>query len=127
MIETIERLTPLLAAAVTAVTPIVLAILSNGAKDRVQGKANSDKLCGAMDALKGSIDRMDDRIRVLEVHSREDFRRLLVMEIMEENLPMEERLKAGEKYVAEGWNGPIKALYEALLEAYKREQKEMLK
>ena len=67
---------------------------------------------------------MDNRICTLEEHADEHYRRLLVMEIMEENLPIEERLKAGEKYVAKGWNGSVKARYELLLEEYKEIQKE---
>ncbi len=124
LIEAMERLTPLLVAVVTAVTPIVLAIASNGKKDRAQQKENSDKLNGSIDALKSSVDRMDNRICTLEEHADEHYRRLLVMEIMEENLPVEERLKAGEKYVAKGWNGPVKARYELLLEEYKQMQRE---
>ena len=50
--------------------------------------------------------------------------RLLVWEILEEKLPIEERLRAGEKYVAAGWNGSIKAKYQMLLEEYRRKQKE---
>lgn len=124
LIEAMERLTPLLVAVVTAVTPIVLAIGSNGKKDRAQQKENSDKLNGLMDGLKNSIDRMGDRIKTLEEHADEHYRRLLVMEIMEENLPIEERLKAGEKYVAKGWNGSVKARYELLLEEYKQIQRD---
>ena len=46
------------------------------------------------------------------------------LEILEEKLPIEERLRAGEKYVAAGWNGSIKAKYQMLLEEYRRKQKE---
>ncbi|MCQ4735723.1 hypothetical protein, partial [Anaerotruncus colihominis] len=73
--------------------PIVLAIHSSGRKDRAQGKENSEKLCGAVESLKDSIDRMDTRIEILETHAQEDHRRLLVMEILEEKLPIEERLR----------------------------------
>lgn len=123
IVELAERMIPLVVGVLTAVTPIVLAVLANGKKDRAQGKENSQQLCNTMSGLKDSIDRMDNRIEVLEGYSKEDYRRILVMEIMEENLPIEERLKAGEKYVANGWNGPIKALYESLLEQYKQELK----
>ena len=124
IIGAFERLIPLLVTVLTAVSPVVIAIVSGGRKDREQGAKNSQKLCEAMNAATQSIDRMDERIKVLEGHAREDYRRLLVMEIMEENLPIEERLTAGEKYVREGWNGPIKARYELLREQYKREQEE---
>ena len=90
--ELLERFVPLLVAVLTAVTPIVLAIHSSGRKDRAQGKENSEKLCGAVESLKDSIDRMDTRIEILETHAREDHRRLLVMEILEEKLPIEKNM-----------------------------------
>ena len=63
--ELLERFVPLFVAVLTAVTPIVLAIHSSGRKDRAQGKENSEKLCGAFESLKDSIDRYDTRIEIL--------------------------------------------------------------
>ena len=59
--ELLEWFVPLFVAVLTAVTPIVLTIHSSGRKDRAQGKENSEKLCGAVESLKDSIDRMDTR------------------------------------------------------------------
>lgn len=114
----IERVVPLAVTVLTAVMPLVLAMLSNSKKQREQEKENSDRLCAVMEELKASFERMEVKVSTLEAHSKEDYRRILMMEILEENLPIEERLKAGEAYVAEGWNGAVKALYLALQEEY---------
>ena len=43
---------------------------------------------------------------------------MLRLMILSEELPVEERLKAGEEYVREGGNGAIKARYQLMLEEY---------
>lgn len=113
-----ERLLTSVAVVITAVAPIVIAIISNSSKDRKQNKENSDNLCKSVGDMKKTLEKTDSRIQVLERHAREDHRRLLVMEIMEEQLPLEARLEAGKKYVDEGWNGAIKAKYEVMLKEY---------
>lgn len=120
----IERVVPLLVAVLTAVMPLMLAILSNSKKQREQEKEHSDRLCGVMEQLKSSFERVEVKVNTLENHLRENYRRILMMEIMEENLPMEERLKAGEAYVKEGWNGAVKTLYLTLQEEYQESLKE---
>jgi len=44
----------------------------------------------------------------------------LKLTIMSEEIPLEERLIAGEKYVQEGGNGAIKAKYRLLQEEYEK-------
>lgn len=119
----LERVLPLAAVFISAVAPIVVAIISNSKKDRKASKENSDKLCSSVDAVTESVKSMDGKIEVLEHQVRENHRRLLVMEIMEEELPMEARLDAGRKYIAEGWNGAIKAKVEVMEFEYKEELK----
>lgn len=118
-----ERLLTSVAVVITAVAPIVIAIISNSNKDRKQNKENSDNLCKSVDDMKKTLEKTDGRIQVLERHAREDHRRLLVMEIMEDQLPLEARLEAGKKYVDEGWNGAIKAKYEVMLQEYEERLK----
>lgn len=118
-----ERLLTSVAVVITAVAPIVIAIISNSSKDRKQNKENSDNLCKSVDDVKKALEKTDSRIQVLERHAREDHRRLLVMEIMEDQLPLEARLEAGKKYVDEGWNGAIKAKYEVMLQEYEERLK----
>lgn len=121
--EFLERLFTSVAVVLTAVAPIVVAIISNSKKDREQNKKNSENLCNSVDEMKKTLEITDGRIQVLERHAREDHRRLLVMEIMEDHLPIEARLEAGRKYVDEGWNGAIKAKYEVMLHDYEQKLK----
>ena len=44
--------------------------------------------------------------------------------IINKEMPLSERLKAGKEYVEKGGNGEIHTLYEALQEQYKKEVKE---
>lgn len=118
MIDFLERLTPLLAAFLTAIAPIVIAVISSGNKNREQQKQDAERLRSALAAMKKSVDEMGDRMERMETHSREDYKNILQMQIMSEEMPMEVRLEAGEKYVSEGWNGAIKAKYELLKKQY---------
>ena len=59
LIEAMERLTPLLVAVVTAVTPIVLAIASNGKKDRAQQKEDGTRV--GLWSVKRLLELMYDR------------------------------------------------------------------
>lgn len=122
MIDFLERLTPLLAAFLTAIAPIVIAVISNGNKNREQQKQNTEKLQSALVEMKKSVDEMGNRMERMEVHSREDYKNILQMQIMSEEMPIEVRLEAGEKYVSEGWNGAIKAKYEFLKKQYIKQE-----
>lgn len=44
--------------------------------------------------------------------------------IINKEMPLSERLKAGKEYVEKGGNGEVHTLYEALQEQYKEEMKE---
>ena len=123
MIDFLERLVPLLVALLTAIPPVVVAIISNGKKSRKQQQTESQKLHNAMDDMKKSVDLMSDRLEKMEAHSREDYKNILQMQIMSEEMPLEVRLEAGEKYVCAGWNGAIKAKYELLKRQYMEKEK----
>lgn len=118
MLEFLERLIPLLVALLTAIAPVIVAIISSGKKSRKQQQEESEKLHVSMAGMKESLDRMSDRMEKMEGHSREDYKNILQMQIMAEEMPLEVRLEAGEKYVSEGWNGAIKAKYELLKKQY---------
>lgn len=62
---------------------------------------------------------INDRICKLEQYSQSDYMSTLRLTIMSEEMPLEERLAAGEKYVNEGGNGAVKAKYQLLIEEYK--------
>lgn len=73
-------------------------------------------------ALKGAayLRRMNEKIDRLEGYSHNDYMNTLKLTIMSEEIPLEERLIAGEKYVQEGGNGAIKAKYRLLQEEYEK-------
>lgn len=62
-----------------------------------------------------SLARKVDR---LMEHDREQYLSLLRLTIMSENMPVSERIIAGDKYIKEGGNGEVKAYYKKLLEEH---------
>lgn len=88
-------------------------------------------LCGylsAIIALGGTIWKLSrplkeivQRLDRMEQYQHNDYMSTLRLTIMSEEMPMEERLAAGEKYVSEGGNGAVKARYYLMIEEYQRE------
>ena len=52
------------------------------------------------------------KIDLLEQHQRETYMQTLRLVIMSEEIPLEERIKAGDDYIKEGGNGAIRHFYE---------------
>ena len=46
---------------------------------------------------------------------------VLKIAVLDPNLPMVDRIHAGEQYIAMGGNGTIKRIYESLLDEYEKE------
>jgi hypothetical protein len=67
---------------------------------------------------------LNKKIEAVEQHCLENYITDLKLIIMSEEMPIGERLQAGEKYVALGQNGEIKAKYKLLQEEYEREAHE---
>lgn len=67
--------------------------------------------------LKEIVKRLD---RVEKYHHN-DYLCMLRLTIMSDEMPMEERLEAGEKYVKEGGNGAVKARYNLMVKEYQDE------
>ena len=61
---------------------------------------------------------LQTQIDTIEKHCRENYMRELQIIIMSEEMPIEERLRAGEEYVNDGGNGAVKAKYRVLLQKY---------
>ncbi len=49
-------------------------------------------------------------------HDRENYLNILRLVIMSEEMPLEERIAAGDKYIAIGGNGAVKHKYQELIE-----------
>lgn len=67
---------------------------------------------------------LSKKIEAVEQHCLENYITDLKLIIMSEEMPIGERLQAGEKYVALGQNGEIKAKYKLLQHEYEREAHE---
>jgi hypothetical protein len=72
----------------------------------------------------GFFTGLQKQIDTIEEHCRENYMRELQIIIMSEEMPLDERLKAGEEYVNGGGNGAIKAKYRILLQKYEEEHSE---
>ncbi len=65
---------------------------------------------------------IEQRIKRLESYTHNDYMSALRLTVMSEEMPIEERLAAGEKYVQEGGNGAIKAKYQLLIKEYQNRE-----
>lgn len=65
---------------------------------------------------------IEQRIKRLESYTHNDYMSTLRLTVMSEEMPLEERLAAGEKYVKEGGNGAIKAKYHMLIKEYQNKE-----
>lgn len=79
---------------------------------------------GVVKRCVGFFTDLQKQIDVIEEHCRENYMRELQIIIMSEEMPLDERLRAGEEYVNGGGNGAIKAKYRILLQKYEEEHSE---
>lgn len=67
-------------------------------------------------ALLVSIYKFFRKQETREEHDHENYLNILRLTIMSEEMPLEERIAAGDKYIAAGGNGAVKHRYQELLE-----------
>lgn len=72
--------------------------------------------------LQTKTDNIQRKVAKVEEHTTENYMNELRIIIMSEEMPLGERLQAGEKYVSRGGNGEIKAKYKVLQQEYKERQ-----
>ena len=65
--------------------------------------------------------RLSHQLQELVKHDRENYLNILRLTFVSTEMPIEERLIAGEKYVGAGGNGAAKAKYEAMKKNYEKE------
>lgn len=61
------------------------------------------------------VRRVDDWKSRMERHDRENYLNILRLIIMNGNMPLEERISAGDKYIKEDGNGAVKHFYQELI------------
>lgn len=68
-------------------------------------------------SIEKKVDNFEENLNSNTLHT-------LRLVIINKDMPLSERLKAGKEYVEKGGNGEVHALYDALQEQYKEEMKE---
>ena len=72
--------------------------------------------------LHTKTDDIQKKVEKVEEHTTENYMNELRIIIMSEEMPLGERLQAGEKYVSMNGNGEIKAKYKILQQEYEERQ-----
>ena len=64
---------------------------------------------------KKSSKELEKKVDVLEEHDREQYLSILRLTIMSEEIPVSERIIAGDKYIKSGGNGEVKKYYQQMI------------
>lgn len=79
-------------------------------------------LIGGVVGCVKSVSKILKKLGKMEEHLSENYLSTLRLTIMSTEIPLSERVAAGEKYVKMGGNGAVKHYYEKLCEKYASEQ-----
>ena len=93
-----------------AFTTIVNHVL-DGFKNR---KSKKSGVQAQLDRIEQKQDKQDERLERLEKHDKLQYMALLRMTVMDSDMPMSERLMAGQEYVDGGGNGDVRHYFENL-------------
>ena len=81
----------------SALTTVIQAIVGTAQKKKTQADSQGDHLA-----------EIDKKLDKMQTHQDEQYLAILRLTIMSEEMPMAERLIAGQKYVKLGGNGDVK-------------------
>ena len=101
----------------TAITIVVTMSSFLGALIAIEKYTKGALTKWLLSSVLNKLDSLDERVDVLEIN---DLKQI----IMNDNIPLAERVIAGERYLKLGGNGEIHAHYDVLVEQYKKELKE---
>lgn len=59
-----------------------------------------------------------DKVNTLVEHDEDQYLSILRLTIVEENMPISERIIAGDKYIKKGGNGDVKKYYQRMLKEH---------
>ena len=62
--------------------------------------------------------KLEEKVDRLVEHDEDQYLSILRLTIMSENMPISERIIAGDKYVKKGGNGDVKKYYQKMLEEH---------
>ena len=72
-------------------------------------------ICGVIAKVYRPIKSILDKLNEVRECQKNDSMRILRLTIMSEEMPLEERIAAGDEYIANGGNGAVRHKYEQLL------------
>ena len=67
---------------------------------------------------KKSNKKIEEKVDTLVEHDKEQYLSILRLTIMSEEMPISERIIAGDKYVKKGGNGEVKKYYQRMLDEH---------
>ncbi|MGN0533280.1 MAG: hypothetical protein ACI4IK_02870 [Eubacterium sp.] len=70
------------------------------------------------------IRKWDKWVEKKDEHDKENYLSLLRLTIVSHEMPLSERIEAGDKYIERGGNGAVKQKYKELLTIYQEQNKE---
>lgn len=76
------------------------------------------KIIGAVKKVKKYFTDLKDSVDTLVAHDSEQYKQILKLTVVSDNMPLSERISAAKKYMALGGNGDIKAYYEEHLKPF---------
>ncbi len=81
-------------------------------------------LCKSVRKLSRFFEEQANDTKQLRRHDKEQYLAILRLTIVSQEMPLTERIKAGDRYIEEGGNGAVRQLYEQLLtkQPYRREE-----
>jgi hypothetical protein len=65
--------------------------------------------------MEAKVDNLESKVDKLVEHDEDQYLSVLRLTIMSEDMPVSERIIAGDKYVKKGGNGEVKKYYQKML------------
>lgn len=72
----------------------------------------------------GFLRKLEERFENIDETLKENTIHILKMAVLDTDMPLVDRIHAGERYLAMGGNGTVKKVYEKLLDDYEKQQEE---
>lgn len=76
------------------------------------------KIIGVIKKVQKYFKDLKESVDTLVAHDSEQYKQILKLTVVSDNMPLSERISAAKKYMALGGNGDIKAYYEEHLKPY---------
>ena len=113
------------AAVWVAIISGVCSVIGVVAANRISSKAQIKKLEEHQQAnqkankeMGEKLETLTGKVESLERHQKDNYLGVLRLEIMSEEMPVEERIIAGNEYIKNGGNGKVKEFYQAFIKEH---------